>query len=146
MDPVTISLLVVAGLLVVAWAVQNGRNGPFTRDVPVFRASRLTRGNHLWRTQVAVFPDRVVRYAPRLFGHLEETIGIDQVASVSINSGLLFGDVIIETAGGSQPIRCRGHLRGDAEKIRRRITDAQAALRGRPARFPPAAGRERVPA
>jgi hypothetical protein len=66
-----------------------------------------------------------VRYTPRLFGHFEETIGIDQVASVSVDSGLIFGDVIIETTGGSQPIRCHGHRRSDAEEIRRRITEAQ---------------------
>jgi hypothetical protein len=54
-------------------------------------------------------------------------IGIHQVASVSVASGLIFGDVIIETTGGSQPIRCHGHLRGDAEEIRRRITGSQTA-------------------
>jgi len=45
---------------------------------------------------------------------------------VSVDSGLVFGDVIIETTGGSQPIRCRGHRKRDAEEIRRRITEAQA--------------------
>jgi hypothetical protein len=78
---------------------------------------------------VAVFPNRVVRWTPRLFGHFEETIATDQVASVSVDAGLVFGDVIIETTGGSQPIRCHGHRRRDAEEIRRRITEAQA---GRP--------------
>jgi len=52
-----------------------------------------------------VFSNRVVRYTPRLFGHFEETIGIEQVASVSVDAGVLFGDVIIETTGGSQPKR-----------------------------------------
>ena len=66
-----------------------------------------------------------MRYTPRLFGHFEETIGIDQVASVSVDSSLIFGDVIIETTGGSQPIRCHGHRRGDAAEIRRQITEAQ---------------------
>jgi hypothetical protein len=92
----------------------------------VFRGSRWTKGNHVWPTQVAVFANRVVRYTPRLFGHFEETIGIEQVASVSVNAGILFGDVIIETTGGSQPIRCHGHRKRDAEEIRRRITEAQA--------------------
>jgi len=46
---------------------------------------------------------------------------------VSVASGLIFGDVIIETTGGSQPIRCHGHLRGDAEEIRRQITGGQTA-------------------
>jgi hypothetical protein len=63
------------------------------------------KGNRVWPTEVAVFSNRVVRYTPRLFGHFEETIGIEQVASVSVDAGVLFGDVIIETTGGSQPKR-----------------------------------------
>ena len=127
MEPITLIVAAVVGLGLLSWAVNLSRNRPFTRDVPVFRASRWTKGNRIWPTQVAVFPDRVVRYTPRLFGHFEETIGIDQVASVSVDSGLLFGDVIIETTGGSQPIRCHGHRKGDAEEIRRQITATRAA-------------------
>jgi len=125
MEPISITIAAVAGLGLLAWAINLGRNRLFTGDVPVFRASRLTSGNRVWPTQVAVFPNRVVRYTPRLFGHFEETIGIDQVASVSVDSGLMFGDVIIETTGGSQPIRCHGHRRADAEEIRRQITESQ---------------------
>ena len=46
---------------------------------------------------------------------------------MSVDSGLIFGDVVIETTGGSQPIRCHGHYKGDAEEIRRQITEAQGA-------------------
>jgi hypothetical protein len=129
MEPISLGILIIAavvGVGILTWAVNHGRNRPFTKDVPVMRASRWTKGNHIWPTQVAVFPNRVVRYTPRLFGHFEETIGIDQVASVSVDSGLIFGDVIIETTGGSQPIRCHGHFKRDAEEIRRQITGAQA--------------------
>ena len=128
MDPVSFFVLIVAslvGLGLLSLAVNLGRNRSFTSDVPVFRSSRWTKGNRIWPTQVAVFPNRVVRYTPRLFGHREETIGIDQVASVSVDSGLIFGDVLIETTGGSQAIRCHGHSKGEAEEIRRRITEAQ---------------------
>ena len=126
LEPITLTVAAVLGLGALSWAVNLGRNRSFTKDVPVFRASRLTQGNRIWPTQVAVFPNRVVRYTPRLFGHFEETIGIDQVASVSVDSSLIFGDVIVETTGGSQPIRCHGHRRKDAEEIRRQITEAQA--------------------
>ena len=125
MEPISITIAGVVGLVLFCWATNLVRNRSFTKDVPVFRASRWTKGNRIWPTQVAVFPNRVVRYTPRLFGHFEETIGIEQVASVSVDSGLIFGDVIIETTGGSQPIRCHGHRRGDAEEIRRQITEAQ---------------------
>ena len=133
MELITFAVLMIAavvGLGLLSWAVNLGRNRPFTKDVPVFSASRWTKGNRIWPTQVAVFPNRVVRYTPRLFGHFDETIGIDQVASVSVDSGLMFGDVIIETTGGSQPIRCHGHRKGDAERIRRQITEAQAGHPG----------------
>jgi hypothetical protein len=124
-EPISITIAGVVGLVLFCWATNLVRNRSFTKDVPVFRASRWTKGNRIWPTQVAVFPNRVVRYTPRLFGHFEETIGIEQVASVSVDSGLIFGDVIIETTGGSQPIRCHGHRRGDAEEIRRQITEAR---------------------
>jgi len=60
-------------------------------------------------------------------------------------SSLLFGDVIIETTGGSQPIRCHGHSKADAEEIRRQITDAplvQPRLHLQPQ---PSVSRERIP-
>lgn len=127
MEPITLGLAAIVGLVLLAGLVNLARNRPFTQEAPVFRASRWTKGNRVWPTQVAVLPNRVVRYTPRLFGHFDETIGIEQVASVSVDSGVLFGDVIIETTGGSQPIRCHGHRKHDAEEIRRRITEAQAA-------------------
>lgn len=145
MEPITLTVAVVVGLGVLSWAVNHGRNRPFTKDVPVFRASRWTKGNRIWPTQVAVFPSRVVRYTPRLLGHFEETIGIDQVASVSVASGLIFGDVIIETTGGSQPIRCHGHLRGDAEEIRRQITGGQTAQPRFPSQPRPTISRRTIP-
>jgi hypothetical protein len=125
MDPITIAIAAAVALAILIFLINRVRNRLFTKEVPVFRASRWTQGNRIWPTQVAVFPNRVVRYTPRLIGHFDETIAIDQVASVSVDTGLLFGDVIIETTGGSQPIRCHGHRRRDAEEIRHRITDAQ---------------------
>jgi hypothetical protein len=125
-EPITIAVGSVVGLGVFCGVISHARNRSFTHEVPVFRASRWTKGNRIWPTQVAVFTNRVVRWTPRLFGHFEETIATDQVASVSVDAGLVFGDVIIETTGGSQPIRCHGHRRRDAEEIRRRITEAQA--------------------
>ena len=132
MDPLILGVSDVVGLSAVALLTNRVRNRTFTAEVPVFRASRFTRGNRFWPTQVAVFPARVVRYTPRLMGHFEETIAIDQVASVSVDCGMVFADVIIETTGGSQPIRCHGHRRRDADEIRRLITEAQGS-RARPA-------------
>jgi hypothetical protein len=130
-DPITLGVLVAAAVVVLVLMMTLLRNRSFTSEVPVYRASRWTHGNRLFPTQVGVFPSRVVRYTPRWFGHFEETIAIDQVASVSIDSGLMLGDVIIETTGGSQPIRCHGHWKKDAEEIRQRISEAQSVRTSR---------------
>jgi hypothetical protein len=106
---------------------------PYTKEVPVFSASRWTSGNRIFPTQVAVYPDRVVRYRPKLLGHEEEIIPVRQVASVKITAGLLFADVLIETTGGSQPIVCHGHWKSDAGEIQKRISAAQAILGPAPA-------------
>jgi hypothetical protein len=100
---------------------------PFTKDAAVFTASRFTSGNRIFPTQIAVYPTKVIRYTPKWIGHEEQTISIDQIASVRVSAGLLFADVIIETTGGSQPIVCHGHWKGDAEGIREKISEAQAA-------------------
>ncbi len=122
-----VTLLVLVLFCLAAGGLLLFLNRPHTHDAPVFIASRWTRGNRIFPTQVAVFPDRVVRYTPRLFGHLEETIPIDQIASIKLDAGPLFADVIIETTGGSQPIICHGHWKKDAEGIRNAISRAQAA-------------------
>jgi len=126
MEPIAFALIAVLGGLALLLAFTHGRNQRFTKEVPVYRASRLTSGNRLWPRQLAVFPNRVVRYTLQTFGGFEEAIPIDQVASVRVHERLIFGDVIIETTGGARPLRCTGHRKRDAEAIRRTIADALA--------------------
>jgi hypothetical protein len=110
----TIALVVV--LLLLAWLVyRKGR--PFMAG-DVFRASRWTAGNRLFPTQVAVTPTSVVQYTPRFIGKQEESIHIAHVASVKIDTHLMFSNVIIETSGGSDPIVCHGHRKGDAVRMK----------------------------
>lgn len=120
---------IVLAVVIVLGGLNLMFNRRFTDEVPVFTASRWTKGNRAFPTQIAVFPGRVVRYTPRLLGHLEETISIDQIASVKIQAGPMFSDVLIETTGGSQPIVCHGHWKKDAEAIRQRISEAQERRR-----------------
>ena len=87
----------------------------------VFRASRLSSGNHLFPTQVLITQSSVVQYKPRWIGRQEETIHMAHVASVKIDTKLLFSDVMIETSGGSDPILCHGHRKGDADTMKRLI-------------------------
>jgi len=118
-------MLAVFALLVGGFVVMFSR--PFTKDAAVFTASRFTSGNHIFPTQIAVYPTKVVRYTPKWVGHEEQTISIDQIASVRVSAGLFFADVIIETTGGSQPIVCHGHWKKDARGIQEKISEALAA-------------------
>jgi hypothetical protein len=115
--------LLVAGLLV-AWAVARAR--PLPGD-HVFRASRWSRGNHLFPTQVAITPSNVVHYTPEWFGRREHSIHMAHVASVEIDTNLFFSNVVIETSGGSDPVRCHGHRKRDAIEMKRLISEFQSA-------------------
>ncbi len=112
-----------AVLVVLGWIVwQKGR--PFTSG-DVFRASRISRGNRLFPTQVAISPTSVVQHKPRWIGKQEETIHMAHIASVKIDTGLLLSNVLIETSGGSDPIACHGHRKGDAIRMKDLIEQYQ---------------------
>ena len=87
----------------------------------VFRASRVSSGNHLFPTQVLITPTAVVQYKPRWFGKREETIHMAHIASVKIETGVMLSDVFIETSGGTDPIACHGHRKGDATRMKNLI-------------------------
>lgn len=92
----------------------------------VFRASRLSRGNLLFPTQVSVTPASVVHYTPELFGGREHSMHIAHVASVLIDRNLFFSDVLIESTGGTSPVRCHGHRKADALEMKRLIEQYQS--------------------
>ena len=104
----------LAAILVV-WIWRKGR--PFA-DGDVYRASRLSSGNHLFPTQVLITPTSVVQYTPRWIGKREETIHMAHIASVKIETGMMLSDVLIETSGGTDPIACHGHRKGDATRMK----------------------------
>jgi hypothetical protein len=93
----------------------------------VFRASRFSRGNFLFPTQVAVTPGSVIHYTPELFGGREQSIHLAHVASVLIDRNLFFSDVMIESSGGASPVRCHGHRKADAVEMKRLIEQFQSA-------------------
>jgi hypothetical protein len=90
-----------------------------------FKASRLTRGNHLFPTRIEVGPEHVVRVKPRLFGRSEESILITKVASVEISVGIFWSDIRIESTGGTDPIESHGHRKKDAIEIRSMVEQYQ---------------------
>jgi hypothetical protein len=117
------AVVAVAAILVV-WVWRKGR--PFAQG-DVFRASRLSSGNRLFPTQVLITPTAVVQYTPRWFGRREETIHMAHIASVKIETGVVLSDVLIETSGGSDPIACHGHRKGDAGRMKDLIEQYQTS-------------------
>ena len=109
-------------VLLVIW--RKGR--PFATD-HVFRASRLSSGNRLFPTQVHITPTTIVHFTPQWFGRSEHSIHITHVASVRIDTGVLFSDVFIETSGGASPVKCHGHRKRDALEMQRLIEQFQSA-------------------
>jgi hypothetical protein len=93
----------------------------------IFVASRWTRGNFLFPTRILVTAQRVSRIKPRLFGSNEESIGISQVASVHISTGIIWSNILIESTGGTDPITSHGHRKVDAQRIRDLIESYQSA-------------------
>ena len=92
----------------------------------VFRASRMSRGNHWFPTQVAVTPTAVVHYTPEIFGAREHSMHISHVASVLIDRNLFFSNVLIESSGGTSPVQCHGHRKADAVEMKRLIEQFQS--------------------
>jgi hypothetical protein len=125
MEPLLIAggIVALVVLAFVAVVVRKGR--PFAAG-DVFRASRWTRGNRLFPTQVQVSPTAVALYTPQWVGRREETIHIAHVASVRIDTHLVFSDVFIETSGGVSPISCYGHYKKDAVRIKQLIDQYQS--------------------
>lgn len=99
----------------------------------VFRASRLSKGNRVFPTQVAITPTSVVHYTPQWIGRVEQSIHIAHVASVSIDTHILFSNVFIETSGGTDPIKCYGHHKRDAVRMKELIERYQSAYYRAPA-------------
>jgi hypothetical protein len=106
---VAVTAALVGLFVLIVW-----RKGRRFAKGDVFRASRLSAGNHLFPTQVLITPSSVVQYTPRWIGKQEESIHLAHVSSVKIDTRLLLSNVLIETSGGASPIRCHGHHKGDA--------------------------------
>jgi hypothetical protein len=119
----TIAVIVVVAGILIFWIASRGKRMPGEH---VFRASRWSRGNHLFPTQVAISPTSVVHYTPTWFGRREQSIHMAHVASVEIDTNLFFSNVLIETSGGSDPVRCHGHRKRDAMQMKSLISQFQS--------------------
>ena len=91
-----------------------------------FRASRWTKGNHLFPTVIEVTETAVVRRKRSWFTLNELSIHLSKVASVRIDTGLLWADILVESTGGSDPLTSHGHRKPDARRIKELIEAAQS--------------------
>jgi hypothetical protein len=125
LDPRIIWTVAAIAVIVLSTLFAIWRKGrPFAAG-DVFRASRLSRGNHLFPTQVLISPASVVHYTPQWVGRLEHSMHMAHVASVRIDTNLMFSDLYIETTGGASPIRCHGHRKADAVRMKELIEKYQ---------------------
>ena len=97
-------------------------------DAEIFKASRWTRGNHLFPTVIEVTERAVVRHKRSWFSRDEISVSLSKVASVHIKTGILWSDILIESSGGSDPLASHGHRKADARRIRELIETAQGEL------------------
>ena len=117
-----VALAVILGLL--AWyVVYKGRLRP---GAHVFRASRLTKGNRLFPAQLIITSSSVTQLQPQWIGKQEQSLHMAHVASIDIDTNMIFSDVSIETTGGHNPLVCHGHSKGDAVKIKEVIEGYQS--------------------
>jgi hypothetical protein len=118
---------VLAAIVVALGLLFWWKGRPFAEG-DVFRASRWSRGNRYFPTQVLITPVAVVHYTPELIGRKEHSIHIVHVASVSIDTNLLFSDVLIETSGGTSAVVCHGHRKADAIRMKQLIEQYQTDI------------------
>lgn len=119
---VLVAAIVIVGLFV--WYVlYKGR--PRTGE-HVYRASRLTQGNRIFPSQVIITPTSVTLFKPQWIGKSEESVHTAHVASISIDTNVIWSNVAIETTGGHNPLICSGHSKGDAVKIKTAIEKFQS--------------------
>jgi len=114
----------VAGIALLCLLIVWRKGRPFVEG-HVFRASRMSSGNRLFPTQVAISPTSVVHFTPQWVGRLEHSMHMAHVASVRIDTNLMFSDVFIETTGGASPIKCHGHRKADATRMKQLIEQYQ---------------------
>jgi hypothetical protein len=86
-----------------------------------FVASRWTRGNHLFPTVIEVTDSAVVRRKRSWFSTNEMSIHLQRVASVHIETGIFWADILVESTGGTDPFASHGHRKADARRIKELI-------------------------
>ncbi len=86
-----------------------------------FVASRIG-GESFWYPEKIILTEGAVTYVKKgIFSRQEVSIPYDQIASVRVQSGLLYSEIFIESTGG-ETIEAKGFSRGEAREIKEFIT------------------------
>ena len=115
--PLLWSAVIVGAIILLTLFVilRKGRRRP---GQYVYRASRISKGNRIFPSQVMITPTSITHLHPQLIGKLEKSIHMAHVSSIKIDTNVIFSNVFIETTGGQNPIACYGHTRGDAIEMK----------------------------
>ena len=83
-----------------------------------FTASRVTGGNTVFPDEIIIDDEeqKLTYRKGQIIGYKETTLRFQAIGCASMNAGLLFSDVIIETNGG-KTICAKGFTRSDAREI-----------------------------
>jgi hypothetical protein len=92
----------------------------------IFKASRWTKDNHLFPTIIEITEAAVIRRKRTWFSVNEISIHLSKVASIRIDTGLFWSDILVESTGGSDPLASHGHSKADARRIKELIEAAQS--------------------
>ena len=84
--------------------------------MPTFTAYRLSSDNTLFPDRLEIDALGVTYYKGNVVGYQSSIIARNNIASVSIGSGIFFADVIIETMGGKRVV-ASGFKKSDARTI-----------------------------
>lgn len=91
-----------------------------------YGSSRLTFGNFFFPDKLILNSDHVIFKKSHLIGGEEESIRYEQIASVSVQSGVFFADLLFETTGGSEPVFLNGLWKLTASRAK---AELQARIR-----------------
>jgi hypothetical protein len=84
--------------------------------MPAYTASRISSDNTLFPDRLDIDFQNVTYYKGYVFGYKSTVIALNNIASVSVRTGILFADVVIESTGGNS-IVASGFRKSDAREI-----------------------------
>jgi hypothetical protein len=73
--------------------------------MPTFTASRLSSNNNtLYPARIEINSTNIIYYKGYVWGYKSTAIARSNIASISIDTGIFFADVVIESNGGKKVV------------------------------------------